>query len=129
VIDAVLDYDPGSGDVSAESADAILAKAAEQSLRIEWILETHAHADHLSAASYLRRCTGAKLAIGSGIQEVQRVFGPLLQVEDVSADGGDFDLLLSDGDRLPLGNLEIEVIATPGHTPACVSYKVGDAVL
>ena len=128
VIDAVLDFDSGSGDVSTEGADAILAKAEDSGARIEWILETHAHADHLSAASYLRGRTGAKLAIGSGIREVQRVFGSLLKVEDVGPDGSDFDLLLSDGDKLPLGELEIEVMATPGHTPACVSYKIGDTV-
>ena len=128
VIDAVLDFDSGSGDVSTEGADAILAKAEESEARIDWILETHAHADHLSAASYLRGRTGAKLAIGSGIREVQRVFGSLLKVEDVGPEGSDFDQLLSDGDRLSLGELEIEVMATPGHTPACVSYKIGDAV-
>ena len=128
VIDAVLDFDPGSGDVSTEGADAMLAKAAERGLKIEWLLETHAHADHLSAASYLRRQTGAKLAIGSGIREVQRVFGSLLQADDVRPDGSDFDLLLNDGDTLPLGDFEIEVMATPGHTPACVSYRIGDAL-
>ena len=128
VIDAVLDFDPGSGDVSTEAADAILAKAAERELKISWLLETHVHADHLSAASYLRGRTGAKLAIGSGICDVQRVFGSLLKADDVRPDGSDFDLLLNDGDRLPLGELEIEVLATPGHTPACVSYKIGDAV-
>ena len=128
VIDAVLDFDPGSGDVSTEGADAILAKAAERGLKIHWLLETHAHADHLSAASYLRGKTDAKLAIGSGIREVQRVFGSLLHADDVRPDGSDFDLLLNDGDKIPLGKFEIEVMATPGHTPACVSYHVGDAV-
>ena len=128
VIDAVLDFDPGSGDVSTGAADAILAKVAEHGLTINWLLETHAHADHLSAANHLRSRTGAKLAIGSGIREVQRVFGSLLQADDVRPDGADFNLLLNDGDRLPLGELEIEVMATPGHTPACVSYKIGDAV-
>ena len=128
VIDAVLDFDPGSGDVSTEAADAILAKAEQQGSTINWLLETHAHADHLSAASYLRRRTGAKLGIGSGIREVQRVFGSLLKAEDVRPGGLDFDRLLNDGDRLPLGELEIEVMATPGHTPACVSYKIGEAV-
>ena len=128
VIDAVLDFDPGSGDVSTEGADEILAKAAEAGLTILWLLETHAHADHLSAASYLRSRTGAKLAIGSGIRDVQRVFGSLLRADDVRPDGSDFDRLLDDGDRLALGELQIEVLATPGHTPACVSYKIGDAV-
>ena len=128
IIDALLDFDAGSGDVSTTSADAILAKAAAWGLSIAWILETHAHADHLSAASYLRSRTGAKLAIGSGIREIQRVFGALLKAEDVRPDGSDFDLLLNDGDRLPLGELEIAVMATPGHTPACVSYRIADSV-
>ena len=128
VIDALLDFDPGSGDISTEPADEILRAAAEKGSKIVWLLETHAHADHLSAANYLRGRTGAKLAIGSGIREVQRVFGSLLKAEDVRPDGTDFDLLLNDGDNLPLGELQIEVMATPGHTPACVSYKIGDAV-
>ena len=128
IIDALLDFDAASGDVSTTSADAVLAKARERGLSIAWILETHAHADHLSAASYLRSRTGAKLAIGSGIREVQRVFGTLLKAEDVRPDGSDFDLLLNDGDRLPLGELEIAVMATPGHTPACVSYRIADSV-
>ena len=128
IIDALLDFDPGSGDISTEPADEILRRAAEKGSKIEWLLETHAHADHLSAANYLRGRTGAKLAIGSGIREVQRVFGSLLKAEDVRPDGSDFDLLLNDGDKLPLGELQIEVMATPGHTPACVSYRIGDAV-
>ena len=127
VIDALLNFDAASGSVSTASADALLAKAEERRLTIHWVLETHAHADHLSAGNYIRGRTGAKLAIGRGILEVQRVFGDLLGVE-VKPDGGDFDRLLDDGDLLPLGELQIEVIATPGHTPACVSYKIGDAV-
>lgn len=126
VIDSLLDFDLASGTVGTSSADRLVADAS--GLRIDWILETHAHADHLSAADYLRAKTGAKVAVGIGIKDVQRVFGNLLGVEDIKPDGGDFDRLLEDGDVLPLGSLSIEVIATPGHTPACVSYKIGDAV-
>ena len=125
VIDPVLDFDAASGTVATRSTDKILAAASQSGLTIAWVLETHAHADHLSAASVIRERTGAKVGIGAGIGEVQRVFAPLLGGEDLSA--GDFDRLLEDGDRLPLGELEIEVIATPGHTPACVTYRVGDA--
>jgi len=125
VIDPVLDFDAASGTIATRSADKILAAAAERGLTIHWVLETHAHADHLSAASVIRERTGAKVAVGAGIAEVQRVFAPLLSVDDL--DARDFDRLLEDGDRLPLGELGIEVIATPGHTPACVTYRVGDA--
>jgi len=125
IIDPVLDFDAASGTIATGSADQILAAAAEQGLTIHWVLETHAHADHLSAASLIRERTGAKVAVGAGIAEVQRVFAPLLSVDDL--DARDFDRLLEDGDRLPLGELGIEVIATPGHTPACVTYRIGDA--
>jgi len=125
VIDPVLDFDAASGTIATCSADKILAAAAERGLTIHWVLETHAHADHLSAASVIRERTGAKVVVGAGIAEVQRVFAPLLSVDDL--DARDFDRLLEDGDRLPLGELGIEVIATPGHTPACVTYRIGDA--
>jgi len=125
IIDPVLDFDAASGTIATRSADQILAAAAEQGLTIHWVLETHAHADHLSAASVIRERTGAKVVVGAGIAEVQRVFAPLLSVDDLEA--RDFDRLLEDGDRLPLGELGIEVIATPGHTPACVTYRIGDA--
>ena len=128
VIDPVLDYDPASGTVDTRSAERILAVADEQGLSIILVLETHPHADHLTAAPVLKARTGAKVGIGARVCEVQKVFGPMFAADDVKCDGGDFDLLLEDGQRLPLGNLTIEVIATPGHTPACVSYKVGDAV-
>lgn len=128
VIDALLDFDLASGSVAAASADRLLAEASSRGLRIDWILETHAHADHLSAADYVRGRTGAKVAVGSGIRDVQRVFAPVFDAGDVRPDGGDFDRLLEDGDKLPLGSMSIAVIATPGHTPACVSYRVGDAV-
>ena len=127
VIDPVLDLDLPSGRVATDSADRILSVAAERRLDVQWILETHVHADHLSAAAYLRRETGARTAIGAGIVEVQRSFAPIVDAADLSLDGSAFDRLLSDGDRLPLGSLEIEVMQTGGHTPACVTYHIGDA--
>ena len=124
VIDAVLDFEAASGKVSTQSAEEILAAAREQGLRIGWLLETHAHADHLSASAWLKERTGARTGIGAGITEVQRAFRPLFE----PCDSGCFDRLLDDGDKIELGSLTIEVMATPGHTPACVSYRVGDAV-
>lgn len=125
IIDSVLDFDPPSGAVHTRSADAVLAVVAEEGLRVEWILETHAHADHLSAAGYLKAKTGAKIGIGARIGEVQAIFRPRFGIE---AAEDRFDVLLEDGARVPLGAQEIEVIATPGHTPACVSYRIADAV-
>lgn len=127
LIDPVLDYDHGSGRASTRTADRLLQAAAEAGLRIVWILETHAHADHLSAAPYLHRRSGAPVAIGEHIRTVQEIFRPLFNLH-MPADGSDFDRLLRDGDRLALGKLNIEVLHTPGHTPACVSYHIGDAV-
>jgi glyoxylase-like metal-dependent hydrolase (beta-lactamase superfamily II) len=126
VIDAVLGFDQASGTVSPRSADRIIAAAAEQGLRIEWVLETHVHADHLSAAAHIRQRTGAKVGIGAGVRVVQAAFAPLFGADDLT--DGDFDRLFDDGAIVSLGDLTIEVMATPGHTPACVSYKIGDAV-
>jgi len=95
---------------------------------VKWILETHAHADHLSAAAYLKAVTGAKTAIGEHIRDVQKVFAPIFDAQDMTGDGAPFDRLLKDGETLTVGGLAIEVINTPGHTPACVSYRVGDNV-
>ena len=128
VIDPVLDFNPASGEVDTGSADQLLMAAEAEGWRIIWILETHAHADHLSAADYLKAKTGAATGIGEGICDVQKVFCPLLSAEDCDPRGGDFDRLFADGERLELGTLDIEVMATPGHTPACVSYRIGDAV-
>jgi len=128
VIDAVLGFDPASGRLDTAAADRIVSEARERGLSIIWILETHAHADHLSAAQHIKQSSGASYAVGQGIREVQTVFGPRFGAADLKPDGGDFDRLLDDGDVLPLGELEIEVIATPGHTPACVSYRIVDAV-
>jgi glyoxylase-like metal-dependent hydrolase (beta-lactamase superfamily II) len=124
IVDPVLDFDVASGRVAARSAELMLAAAADAGMRIEWVLETHVHADHLSAAALIRERTGAQVGIGAGIRAVQSVFAPLL---DADVDDGDFDRLFADGDRIALGDLMVEVIATPGHTPACVSYKVADA--
>jgi len=127
VIDPVLDFDAASGKVEARSVDTILRAADDRNATIIWVLETHAHADHLSAASVIRQRRGTKLGAGVGILEVQRTFGPLLHADDILPQGGDFDRLFDDGEKIPLGNLEIEVMATPGHTPACVTYVIGDA--
>jgi glyoxylase-like metal-dependent hydrolase (beta-lactamase superfamily II) len=128
IIDPVLDYDHKSGKGSAASADRMLAKAAELGLSIDWILETHVHADHLSGAPYIKLKTGAKVGIGERIREVQKIFRPVFNATDVSGDGSEFDKLFRDGERFRIGSLDVEVLSTPGHTPACVSYKIGDAV-
>jgi glyoxylase-like metal-dependent hydrolase (beta-lactamase superfamily II) len=128
VIDPVLDFNHRNGKVSTRSAAAILAAADREKVAVDWVLETHAHADHLSAAPFIKQNTGAKVAIGEHIREVQGVFRPIFNATDVSGDGSEFDRLLADGETFPLGNLTVEVMHTPGHTPACVAYKVGDAV-
>jgi glyoxylase-like metal-dependent hydrolase (beta-lactamase superfamily II) len=128
IVDPVLDYDPRSGKANVKSADAILAAAKAGGIAIAWVLETHAHADHLSGAPYIKLKTGAKVGIGEHIRDVQRIFRPVFNATDVSGDGSEFDHLFKDGERFKIGNLEGEAIYTPGHTPACVSYKIGDAV-
>ena len=128
VIDPVLDYDPKSGEVDVRSVEAVLAAAREAGYTVEWSLETHAHADHLSGSPYVKAKTGARIAIGENIKEVQRIFRPVFNATDLKTDGSDFDRLFKDGDRFKIGGLEVEVIHTPGHTPACISYKIGDAV-
>ena len=128
IIDPVLDYDHRTGRVSHRSADDLLGIVADQGLSVDWVLETHAHADHLSAAPYLKEKTGAPIGIGARITEVQRTFAPVFGLEDVSGDGREFDRLFRDGETFALGGLEVEVMHTPGHTPACVSYRIGEAV-
>ena len=125
VIDSVLDFDIKSGRTSTEGADALVAAVKERGWRTAWVLETHAHADHLSAASLIRERSGAKIGIGIGIQVVQEAFGPVFGVHDLQTD--DFDQLFEDGDSISLGELTIEVLATPGHTPACLTYRIKDA--
>lgn len=127
-IDPVLDFDAAAGTVDDGSVDELLAAAAAEGVAIEWALETHIHADHLSGAPLIKARTGAKIAIGEHVREVQNIFRPIFGAEDVKAEGGDFDRLLKDGEHLQVGGLDIEVMHTPGHTPACVSYRIGDAV-
>ena len=128
VIDPVLDYDPGSGEVDIRSVSAILDAAAADGIAIDWALETHAHADHLSGAPYIKAKTGAKIGIGEHIKDVQKIFRPVFDARDLHTDGRDFDHLFKDGEVFPIGTLQAEVIYTPGHTPADVSYRIGDAV-
>ena len=128
VIDPVLDFDPASGEVDTESVEEVLGAAATEGVRIEWVLETHVHADHLSGAPLIKARTGAKVGIGEHIKEVQNIFRPLFNATDVKSDGGDFDGLFADGEIIRVGAMEIAVLYTPGHTPADVSYKIGGAV-
>lgn len=127
IIDPVLDFTPRNGRIATTSADTLLATAKAQGLEIVYLLETHAHADHLSAAHHLRQATGAPVVIGSHITQVQTIFGALFEADDVTPDGRDFDRLVADGDSLPLGDMHIEIMHTPGHTPACLTYVIGDA--
>ena len=128
IVDPVLDYDHKSGKASTASAERVLAKAAERQASVDWILETHAHADHLTAAPLLKSRTGARVVIGEHIRDVQKIFRKVFNASDVSDDGREFDRLVADGETLPLGNLAIEVMHLPGHTPADVAYRIGDAV-
>lgn len=129
IIDPVLDFDAKSGRSSTASADAIAAFVRDGSLTNQWILETHAHADHLSAAPYLQAAVGGQIAIGKGIGDVQRAFRDILNLEpEFPVDGQQFDRLLSDGDEFAIGALTARVIATPGHTSDSLSYLIGDAV-
>lgn len=125
IIDPVLDFDQKSGRTSTPFIDDILAQVAQQSLTLKYVLETHAHADHLTAADYIRQHSNAQIVIGADIRQVQGTFKKIFnEDEHFVADGRQFDQLVSDGDRLPLGDSNIDVLATPGHTPACVSYRV-----
>ncbi len=129
IIDSVLDFDPASGRTSVKSADAILAYVRKEGLSVEWLLETHAHADHLSAAPYLQGKLGGRLAIGAEIVAVQKTFGKLFNAgTEFARDGSDFDRLFKDGDHFTLGELRAMVLHVPGHTPADLAYVIGDAV-
>ncbi len=128
VIDSVLDYDPASGRTSYSSADKITDYVKANRLDVTWLLETHAHADHISAAPYLQEKLGGKIAIGENIKAVQDVFGNLFNVgSEFRRDGSDFDVLFSDGATFRIGALPVTVLHVPGHTPACIAYVVGDA--
>jgi glyoxylase-like metal-dependent hydrolase (beta-lactamase superfamily II) len=129
VIDPVLDYDPLASRTSTTSVDKLVAAITELGLRLHWVLETHAHADHLSASQVLAQRFGVPVAIGSRITEVQQTFKPVFDLGDAFAtDGSQFDRLLVDGERLVAGTLKIEILSTPGHTPACLTYKIDDAI-
>lgn len=128
VVDPVLDYDHRTGKATAKSADAILDAAQKEGLTIDWVLETHAHADHLSGAPYIKLKTGAKVGIGEHIRDVQKIFRPVFNATDVKGDGSEFDHLFKDGERFAIGGLETEVMHVPGHTPADIAYKIADAV-
>ena len=128
IIDPVLDYDPKSGRTRTHSADKVVAFVREQRLQVRWILETHAHADHLTAAQHLRRELGGQIAIGSNITQVQGIFKKVFNLEPgFRLDGSQFDRLLADGETLAIGSLEVQALAVPGHTPGCMAYKVGVA--
>jgi glyoxylase-like metal-dependent hydrolase (beta-lactamase superfamily II) len=129
IIDSVLDYDPKSGRTSTESADKVIAFVQEKKLQVQWILETHAHADHLTAAPYLKEHLGGQTAIGDHITAVQRVFKGVFNLEaSFKEDGTQFDHLLQMDETFAIGNLTAKAIYVPGHTPACVAYQVDDAV-
>ena len=129
IIDSVLDYDPKSGRTRTSSADKLVAFVHEKNLTVEWILETHAHADHLSAAHYLRQELGGKITIGANITHVQDVFKRIFHLEpEFRPDGRQFDHLLRDGETFAIGALSAQALSVPGHTPACMAYRIGDAV-
>jgi len=129
IIDSVLDYDPKSGRTRTTSADKVIDYVMAQGLKVQWILETHAHADHLSAAPYLKKKLGGRIGIGDQITRVQKVFKGIFNLEpEFRMDGSQFDALLKDQEEFRIGDLTASVMAVPGHTPACVAYQVGDAV-
>jgi len=128
IVDSVLDYDIASGRTSTASADKIIAAVQERQLKVEWILETHVHADHLSAAPYLQEKLGGKVGIGEKITVVQDIFGKVFNAgTEFQRDGSQFDHLFEDGDTFTIGKLNARVMHTPGHTPACMTYVIGDA--
>jgi glyoxylase-like metal-dependent hydrolase (beta-lactamase superfamily II) len=127
VIDPVLDFDLASGAADTRSAQALLARAKDKGWTIEMVLETHVHADHLSAATFIKARTGAVIGIGEHVRDVQSIFRPRFAMDDLKCDGSDFDRLFQDGDRFQVGTLEFEVMHVPGHTPADIAYLVGDA--
>ncbi|MCR6667453.1 MULTISPECIES: MBL fold metallo-hydrolase [Methyloversatilis] len=128
VVDSVLDYDPKSGRTSTASADRIIARVRELGARLEWILETHVHADHLSAAPWIKQQLGGRLGIGEHIVTVQQVFGKLFNAgTEFERDGSQFDHLFRDGETFTIGSLQARALHTPGHTPACMSYLIEDA--
>ncbi len=127
IVDPVLDFDQASGRTSTDSADEVIAFIKDNKLGVDWILETHVHADHLSGAPYLKEKLGGKTAIGANVSAVQETFKGVFNLNDLATDGSQFDQLFVDGDKFMVGDIEANVIATPGHTPACITYLIGDA--
>lgn len=126
IIDSVFDFDPKSGRTSHLNADRVIDYVRQSGLAVDWLLETHAHADHFSAAPYLRDKLGGETGIGLHIRDVQKVFKTIFNVSDMNTDGSDFDQLFDDGDQFSIGELVVRVVHTPGHTPACLTYVVGE---
>ena len=126
IVDPVHDFDAASGRISTSSADAVIDYVRSRNLDVDWILETHVHADHLSGAPYLQEQLGGKVAIGAQVGKVQETFKRIFNLDDLATDGSQFDRLFADGDTFSVGNIAARVIATPGHTPACITYVIGD---
>jgi glyoxylase-like metal-dependent hydrolase (beta-lactamase superfamily II) len=127
IVDSVMDYDSQSGKISYQAADLVIDFVKNSGLDVVYIMETHVHADHMTSAPYLRDALGGEVCISTGITAVQEVFGPVFNAgSNFACDGSQFDRLLADGDKLPLGEAEISIIHTPGHTPACITIAVGD---
>jgi len=129
IIDSVLDFDASAGRTSTESADGLIAHINDAGLAVDWILETHIHADHITSAPYVKNALGGEICIGSGVTEVQKTFGALFNAEPgFATDGSQFDRLLGDGEKFLMGEMAVTVMHVPGHTPACVAYHIGDAL-
>ena len=127
VIDPVLDYEPASGRTSTRSADELIAYLAEENLGVDWIIETHVHADHISGAPYVKEQVGGQTGIGANVTAVQDAFKGVFNIADFATDGSQFDHLFVNGESFKIGSIDAQVIATPGHTPACVTYVIGDS--
>lgn len=127
IIDPVLNYDAASGRTSTDSSDAMIAYINEAGLGIDWILETHVHADHFSSAPYIQEQLGGQTAIGANVTAVQTTFKDVFNLKDLKLDGSQFDHLFVDGETFDIGDLQAQVVATPGHTPACITYVIGDS--
>ena len=128
VIDSLLDFELASGVTSTGAVDEVISYIRDHDLKVEWVLETHVHTDHLTAAAHLQKCVGGKIGIGEGVRKVQETFSSIYNLSgDLKADGSEFDHLFGDGELFFIGGLECTVLHTPGHTPACVTYVIGDA--
>ena len=128
IIDPVLDFDHKSGKADTHSTDEVLEAAEAEGVTVEWVLETHVHADHLTSSRYIKSKTGARVGIGEHIRDVQRVFRPVFNLDDVSSEGREFDHLFADGEDFEVGGMPVAIMHTPGHTPACIAYCFPGAV-